>query len=274
MRKILVTTQFTTEDDNALRVAVDLAKNIEARIYLVNFFKHPISTFSTFGDVSKINDAEEAVFTVHMVKSNRSKLALLSSHYEQEGVGIYTQIVDDDLVNGSKQFVLDHEIDILITGENPSVTQDLVNECSCAVLSAPDFVPVENFKNILLAVDVELNRDRREAIKFVQDLSYYFKSTIHVVHVASPGSGDLVELHKKMNLFAKKYFFRGYSLNILKSSDEQSALINFGRQVDAGLYMILKSKTKGIFGFLSNPLSEEMMEEAEVPVMSVNLDNL
>ncbi len=276
MRKILVTTNFETEDENALKMAVDMAKVIDGKIYLIHFFQHPLPTFSATGDTALVSSTEESIYALEVIRSAKSKLALLASHYQQEEVSIDYQVVDNNLMDGAESFVDEHDIDILFTAADAHEAKKMVDNCACIVLASKKYNTIDKLRNIVLSIDINLDRDRREAIKFLQELAYHFRSIIHVVHVTQEKEKDkILELRSKLRLFSKKYFFRGYSLNILNhEKDEEEALLSYGKNVNAGLYMVLSDRNKGFLSFFSTSLTKHLMEDAEVPVMSANLDNL
>jgi nucleotide-binding universal stress UspA family protein len=284
VEKILVPTDLTPIAELGLKLAVEIAKASQASISLVNFMRHPFGqTFTAMGDVTTKVDDEEDRFTLELLHANKAKLDELASKYSGEGVEIDYAIVDDELKDGIDDYLDKELIDLVVMGtsgeENAKEaftgnhTEQVIQISSCPVLSVRDGFNISDFDNIVLAVNVIKEDQVLIGLNTLRQLSECFESHIHLVHVKGKSSDDSTNLKRLFNEMAEAAGLHKYSITILEGDDHAQSVIEFAREVRAGLIAVIKNSNEGIFRIFSNHFSDRLVKEVGRPVFTYNLQN-
>lgn len=285
MKRILVPTDLSNIAERGLRLAVEIAKRNGAEIYLINFTRHPLgATFSAMGEINSKFDDEENLFNIELLQSNRSKLNLLGLHYSQEGVTINTEIVDDELKSGVDEFLKRYAIDLVVMGtsgeENVSEqftgnnTEKIITISTCPVISVRDEFHIENFSNIVLALDMSDDVNIYPGVAGLKHLADAFNATIHLVHVADPAVNMKKDMEIYFHKIGNRFMLDKYIVQILSDDNESRAVIEYARKTGAGLVAVLKSSKDGFFRIFTDHFSNRVVKEVGRPVFTYNLQNV
>jgi nucleotide-binding universal stress UspA family protein len=283
MKKILVPTDLSPIAELGLKLAVEIAKRSDAVISLVNFTRHPLGeSFSATGDINMKVDDETNLYTVQLLHATKQKMEELAARYSIGNVMIASSIVDDDFKSGIDEYLKTEEIDLIVMGtsgeENVTEvftgnhTEQAIMVSSCPVISVRDGFRIEQFSNIVAAVDIIPGNESARGLETLRLLAKYFDSHIHLVHVHDTSSDNEVMQTEYFNQMAKIANLENYSVTILEGNDPAERIIDFARQVSAGLVTVLKNSGSG-FRLFSNHFSDRVVKEVGRPVFTVNLHN-
>jgi nucleotide-binding universal stress UspA family protein len=283
MKKILVPTDLSPIAELGLKLAVEIAKRSDAVISLVNFTRHPLGeSFSATGDINMKVDDEANLYTVQLLHATKQKMEELAARYSIGNVMIASSIVDDDFKSGIDEYLKTEEIDLIVMGtsgeENVTEvftgnhTEQAIMVSSCPVISVRDGFRIEQFSNIVAAVDIIPGNESARGLETLRLLAKYFDSHIHLVHVHDTSSDNEVMQTEYFNQMAKIANLENYSVTILEGNDPAERIIDFARQVSAGLVTVLKNSGSG-FRLFSNHFSDRVVKEVGRPVFTVNLHN-
>ncbi|SKC87230.1 universal stress protein [Ohtaekwangia koreensis] len=283
MKKLLVPTDLSPIAELGLKLAVEIAKRSDAVISLVNFTRHPLGeSFSATGDINMKVDDEANLYTVQLLHATKQKMEELATRYSIGNVMIASSIVDDDFKSGIDEYLKTEEIDLIVMGtsgeENVTEvftgnhTEQAIMVSSCPVISVRDGFRIEQFSNIVAAVDIIPGNESARGLETLRLLAKYFDSHIHLVHVHDTSSDNEVMQTEYFNQMAKIANLENYSVTILEGNDPAERIIDFARQVSAGLVTVLKNSGNG-FRLFSNHFSDRVVKEVGRPVFTVNLHN-
>src|SRR5688500_15655830 len=286
MKKILVPTDLSVIAERGLSLAMEIAERSEAEISLVNFTRHRVrKTFTAMGEVSSKIDQEGELYKLQMLHVNKEKLEALVRKYGNRGVDIQTAIVDEEFKDGIDEYLHREDIDLVVMGtsgeENAAEvftgnhTEQVIKISKCPVLSVRDGFQIKDFDKIVLAVNViKDNSHVDEALNTLADLAACFDAHIYLVHVRDRATDysdlDLEDYFKEM---AESVGLRKYSVTIYDAEDQANGVIQFAREVKAGLIAVIKNSSEGIFRIFSNHFSDRLVKEVGRPVFTYNLQN-
>jgi nucleotide-binding universal stress UspA family protein len=284
MKKLLVPTDLTPIAELGLKLAVQIAKRSEAVISLVNFTRHPIGrSFSAMGDIKLKDDEESTLYTLQLLQANKAKLENLVKKYSTAGVAMEYSIVDDEFKNGIDEYLQQEQIDMVVMGtsgeENATEvftgnhTEQVIKISSCPVLSVRDGFIIENFVNMVVAVNVIEDGLIAPALHTLRDLAACFNAHVHLVHVRDSASDSAPVLDDYFIKMAQAAGLEHYFVSILEADDPAEAVIAFARDVRAGLIAVIKNSKDGIFRIFSNHFSDRLVKEVGRPVFTLNLQN-
>lgn len=287
MKKILVPTDLSVIAERGLSLAIEIAERSEAEISLVNFTRHPFGkTFTAMGEVSSKIDQEGELFNLQLLHVNKQKLDALVAKYIRPGVDIETAIVDEEFKEGIDEYLHRENIDLVVMGtsgeENATEaftgnhTEQVIKISKCPVLSVRDGFQIQDFSKIVLAVNVIKNNAHvNDALNILADLAACFDAHIYLVHVRDRAADytdmDLKSFFTKM---AERAGLSNYSVTIYEADDQASGVIQFAREVEAGLIAVIKNSTDGIFRIFSSHFSDRLVKEVGRPVFTFNLQNV
>ncbi|WP_185152631.1 universal stress protein [Fulvivirga aurantia] len=284
MKKILVPSDLSKISENALKVAVQIAKKSGGQIDLVNFHEHPFGkTFSAFGEMKKPVSDEEQIYTLQLVRKNYADLNALAEN-SGDGVEIKTEVYDESFEDGVEEFIKEHNIDLVVMGttgeENAKEfftgnhAQQVIELAPCPVLTVRENDVIGNFSKIVLGVEFKKDDEDNfvRAISYINDFSSGLASEVHLVHVTDDNNKGEVE--NKLEKFAKDHSLLNYKIAVVNNGDEQKGLLNYGHQINAGAVAVLTHADGGFFRVFQTNMSEEMNKHADMPVLTINLHKI
>ncbi len=287
MRKILVPTDLSVIAERGLTLAIEIAERSEAEISLVNFTRHPFGkTFTAMGEVTSKVDQEGELYNLQLLHVTKKKMEDLVAKYSQHGVDIQTDIVDEEFKDGIDEYLHRENIDLIVMGtsgeENATEvftgnhTEQVIKISKCPVLSVRDGYQIKDFNKVVLAVNVIKNNTHvNDALNTLADLAACFDAHIYLVHVRDRAADypniDLKDFFIKM---AERAGLRNYSVTIHDADDQANGVIEFAREVKAGLIAVIKNSSDGIFRIFSNHFSDRLVKEVGRPVFTFNLQNV
>ncbi len=287
MNKILVPSDLSVIAERGLTLAVEIAQRSEAVISLVNFTQHSFGkTFSAMGDITSKVDPDENLYNLQLLQVNKAKLDALVAKYSEDGIEIEAAIVDEEFKDGMDEYLHRENIDLVIMGtsgeENATEaftgnhTEQVIKISKCPVLSVRDGFRVEDFNNIVLAVNViKDNPHINDALNTLADLAACFDAHIHLVHVRDKAADySTLNLESFFTEMAERAALKNYSVTIYDADDQALGVIEFARNVEAGLIAVIKNSSDGIFRIFSNHFSDRLVKEVGRPVFTFNLQNV
>jgi K+-sensing histidine kinase KdpD len=143
---------------------------------------------------------------------------------------------------------------------------------SCPVISVRDGFRIEQFTNIVAAVDIIPGNESARGLETLRLLAKYFDAHIHLVHVHDTASDNKIIQSEYFNQMARIANLENFSVTILEGNDPAERIIDFARQVSAGLITVLKNSGSG-FRLFSHHFSDRVVKEVGRPVFTVNLHN-
>ncbi len=285
MKKILVPSNLTDVAEEGLKMAVKLAVKLNAEICLVNFFESRTAAKSfvirnKFPAKPGLNDIEARI---EMVRKNKSKLALLASHYAQQGVSIKYDIVNEPLDVGILPYIVEHEIDLVVIGidvENTleekltgTDTEQLGQSISCPVIT------VSTAKGIDLDVIViALNKKSLNYLDIHQEslreMAEQLCTEAYVLCVINPTEKIEPEDIAKIKSFSdslENTLTGGYKVVI--DTDNENSVAEFSKHKGAGIISIFANVKNGFLGIVNNNFSQKILNKASIPVLNFDSDS-
>jgi nucleotide-binding universal stress UspA family protein len=284
MKKILVPTDLTPIAELGLKLAVQIAKRANAMISLVNFTKHPFNkTFTAMGDANTKQIEEDAdLFTIQLLHANKERLEALALRYNKD-VAIEISIEDNELKDGVDEYLHRENVDLIVMGtsgeENATElftgnhTEQVIKISKCPVISVRDGFNINEFNNVVLAVNL-IDEDKiLRGIHSLQTIAGYFDARIHIVHVMNDASKSVKNITDYFVNLAESFGLAKYSVTVLEAHHQAEGVMMFARQVRAGLVAVIKNSHDSFFHIFSHHFSDRMVKEMGRPVLTVNAEN-
>lgn len=274
MKKILVPTDFSEQAENALKVAVHLAKKYDSEIYLLHMLELPIQEIDALSTPSAL---PEAMFFMKLAEQKFE--ALLSKSYLKD-------LRVKDIVKNFPSFssVIDtcheHDVDLIVMGSHGAsgIKEMFIGSNAEKVVRTSD-IPVlvikgkhDNFnvKNFVFASDFKNDNKEtyRQATEFAQSLG----AKIHLLMVNT--ANDFLstsEAKNRIDNFTKEYDFKDFTIHIYNDESIEAGVFNFSKEIHADLIGISTHGRQGISRFFNGSIGEDVVNHADLPVITFKI---
>lgn len=281
MERILVLTDFSKIATKGLEAAVKLAEQLGgAEILLLNTeLSASGGRFSGSADVSANFDREEDRYMVELIRTNIRRLQVLAANYSNEVVQIKPFMEIGPMQEIVDHFLEKHRVDLIVmgtSGENTfeeyfvgNHTEQVIRVADVPVLSVKQNDHLLDYRNIVLATD--LHSDARKGLPPVKTLASKLGAKVHLVHVTS---GKPEKVQKKIEEYAASSGLTNFTITVVQDNDTEEGIKKFAAQVGADMIAVITHGRNGLRALLSHSVAEDVIKEASVPVLTVNMNEI
>jgi len=273
MKKILVPTDFSTEAENAIKVAAQLSKKHNCELILLHMLDLPLSGIAN----NAPTDLPEAVYFMKL--AHKEFETIMSKDY-LKGITI-TELVDfHDISTGILETCKTQNIDLIVMGSHGSSglkemfigsnAEKIVRAAEAPVLVIKNEHKDFNIEEFVFASDFK--NDNRETYKQAIKLAEAFNAKIHLLMVNTVTNFTTTAKAKvKIQEFIEGTNFTNYTTNIYNDETVEKGILNFSHIIDADLIGISTHGRQGIAHFFNGSLSEDIVNHAKRPVITFKI---
>lgn len=281
MEIILVLTDFSDIANKGLQTAVRLGSQLDnAEILLLNT---ELSTsgrrMAVTGDLTKQTNFEDDRYMIELIRTNKNRLAQLVDAYQAEGVSIKPYMEIGPMQDIVDEFLDKHKIDLIVMGTSGESTfeeyfvgnhtEQVIRVADVPVLSVKLNDHTHSFNTIVLASD--MNEKASNGLRHIQVLADRLGAEIHLLHVAGSVSDDT---RSKLENYAADYGLGNYTLAVIENSDTEEGIKKYATEVGADMIAVITHGRDGLGALLAHSVSEDIIKEASVPVLTINMNEI
>lgn len=272
MKRILVPTDFSLQAENALKVAVELAKKNDSQITILHSMEMPVHLATT--DKGSLPEA------LYFVKLAEKRFAeLLEKPYINEAY-VTTKIGQGELYDDINEVVYKDKIDLIVMGSHGasgfkemfigSNTEKVVRTSEIPVLVIKKDRPAFEIKDFVFATD--FSEECRKPLKKAHEFAESFGATLHLLYINTPsGFRTTAEAKQLMESFLKGTKLNNYTLNIYNDLSVEKGILGFAMETNAQLIGMSTHGRKGISHFFNGSISEDLVNHANMPVITFKI---
>ncbi|MEN3323496.1 universal stress protein [Mariniflexile soesokkakense] len=274
MKKILVPTDFSTQAENALKVAAQLAKKHHCELYLLHILEVPMHTVDP---MSSYNDLPEAMF---FMKLAHKQFEEIKAKDYLKGLVIHEHVEFHEIFKGVFQVCKKNQIDLVIMGSNGasglkemligSNTEKVVRTSETPVLVIKNEHKTFKTKDFVFASD--FNEESITPFKKAIAFANIFSSKIHLLMVNTPNhfitSNDA---QNRIQSFIKDIKMPSHTINIYNDVTIETGIMNFSQYIEADLIGMSTHGRQGISHFFNGSISEDLVNHAKRPVITFKI---
>lgn len=277
MKKILVPTDFSEYSINAARLAAQIAKKHEARIYFLHSVNIPtVETGIIPGQTQQ--DLAEGLFILKQVRKNFKKL--LNADF-LKGVNVAEAVMFDGVYEAIVKQSKKHEIDLIVMGTHGtsgyindffvgSNTDKIVRLSEVPVLAIRDEVKEASFKHIVFASDFGEGTDK--SFHPIHDLIDSFGSHVDLVRIITRDDFYFTEpMIEIMEDFAKTKNLKDYSCHVFSAQNVQEGINEFARRQKADLITTITHGRRGLARLFNGSVTNDLIKSSPLPVLTVKM---
>jgi len=276
IKSILVPTDFSEQAESALKVAAQIAKKNDAKIYLLHILELPMHLNDLMSS-GTTGPGPEALF---FMKQTHKKFEEVMEQDYLEGIEVIETVSFEDVMHGIITSSTKNDTDIIVMGSHGSTGFEelfigsnaekivrtskkpvLVIKKECEIYSISDFVYATNF-------DDEDKPSLLSANEFANSIG----AKLHLVWInTANGFKTTYETEEKMNNMIADLDIDHYTLNIYNDITVEKGILNFAESIKAGMIGISTHGRKGISHFINGSLGEDVVNHAKRPVLTFKI---
>lgn len=275
MKNILVPTDFSEQAENALKVAVQLAKKHKCELYLIHTLELPLQKVDP---LSSYQDLPEAMFFMKLAHKHFE--TLLAKDY-LKGINVHEIVEFHETFRGVYQACKKHKIDLIVMGSHGangfrelligSNTEKVVRTSEVPVLVIKKEHPVFNIDHFVFASNF---KDKyKEPFEKAIAVSKLLDAKMHLLFVNT--ASDFMtteEAETLIKTFVNGFGFENYSVNIYNDISVEKGIMNFSQAINADLIGMCTHGRQGLSHFFNGSISEDLVNHAKRPVMTFKIE--
>jgi nucleotide-binding universal stress UspA family protein len=280
MKKILVPTDFSDNARHALRVAARIAAKTGARLEVLHTntavaYVVPLPEYYVADQYSFIDYNETAAEELYALKRE------LADSPEFAGLSLETRIEEGFLFAAIRRVAQEEEVDLIVMGTKGSSgvaeffvgsnTEKVIRTSPCPVLAVPQNSAEFNPTTVVLATTFQ--PDQLGAFRTLAQWQEFYPFEVKVLYLNNPAGFDLDEdIERALTGFAEQTGLRNA---VAYASDntfnEEASIRQFAQEQHASLIAMGTHQRQGLSHLVFGSLTEDTVNHAEVPVLSIPL---
>ncbi|MCC5922770.1 MAG: universal stress protein [Crocinitomicaceae bacterium] len=275
MKRILVPTDFSDYALNAAKVAAQLAKKHNARIFFLHVVGIPQSETGIMPGQSG-QDIGEGLFILKMIKK---KFRELFQQDFLQGIQVAEAVQFNNVFDNISELSKKHQIDLIVMGTHGasgfindyligSNTDKVVRLSEVPVLTVRDFVPSTDFKNIVFASDFQ--QSIMDSFYQIQPIIDTFDAKISLLRVVTRDDFYFTDpLLEIMDKFAKDNGLKNYTCHVVNAENVQEGINEFAARKEADLVATITNGRRGLARLFNGSVTSEVVKSSPLPILTV-----
>jgi nucleotide-binding universal stress UspA family protein len=274
MKRILIPTDFSEQAENALKVAAQIAKKHGSEIYVLNSLELP-SNLSNSGSTGSM---PESLFFIKLAEKQFEEL--LKKPYLKDLLLHEAIIGHGEIFNDVSEVVKEKNIDLIIMGSHGtngfmemfigSNTEKVVRTSKIPVLVIKNEHLDFKTDNFVYATD--FSEECKVPFKEAQNFAEMSNSSLNLLYVNTPTEFKTTqEINERIKDFLKDQNEENINIHIYNDTSIEKGILNFASETNANLIGMGTHGRKGISHFFNGSVSEDLVNHANMPVMTFKI---
>ena len=256
MKKILFPTDFSETANNAFLYALNLAKSIDAQVYVLHVYELPMITGSlSAGLIQNVYETVE-LGSFENFKDNIPQLRQIAADNELSDIPLKFILEEGNFLYILRETIEEESVDFVVMGTNGnsgferflfgSNTINTITSMKIPILSVPQELSFKGFKNI--GFTTIFDQKDKDALKYLIEIANRHQAKIHCMHVSKDGKFNQQVLEVWKDQFANDPVV----FEIYNDADPTNAVLDFIKEKQIDLLTVV-SRNKGFFDNIFSP---------------------
>jgi nucleotide-binding universal stress UspA family protein len=273
MKNILVPIDFSLQAKYAAKVASEIAKITNSKIFLLHMLELPTGVVdpSSYGNSSNTPTTLLFLKRAHEKFEDFKKLPFFKGVEVEDSVQFhkaYDGIIDESKKQQADLIVMGSKgtsgLEEMLVGSN---TEKVVRNSDIPVLVIKQ--DVDNFKieNIVFASDFE----QKSKVTFQNILNFtkLFNARLHLLKINTIHNFETTkESSDAIRNFINEFDLGDYTLNIYNDASIEAGILNFSNVIDADIILLNTSGRRGLAHLFTGSIGEDLANHAKLPVIT------
>ncbi|MFC2532759.1 MAG: universal stress protein [Capnocytophaga ochracea] len=274
MKNILVTTDFSEKSIASLHVAMSLAKQHNAKVYVLHAIELPIRLM-TESQVS----VPEAMYFLNLTKQRFNDL--------KKEIDTSVEVIDlvetAPLPEAVEEVVKKNHIDLVFMGSNGasgakelfigSNAEKVIRSASVPVLVIKN--PHEKLKIKHMMFGCDFSKRFLKPFEKALKLAKVFGAKVDLVYVNTPYQFlTTSEINKRMEEFLKEaeHARQHFETHVYNDIRVETGILNYVKENNIDLICMFPNGRKGIAHFFNGSISSDLVNHSSTPVLTIKLE--
>ncbi|NLP57755.1 universal stress protein [Lutibacter sp. B1] len=276
MKSILVPIDFSIQAEYAAKVAADIARQTNSKIYLLHMLELPTGVVdpSSYGASNNTPTALLFLKRAHEKFDDFKKLPFLEGIEVEDSVlfhKAYDGIIDESKKKNVDLIVMGSQgasgLEEMLVGSN---TEKVVRNSEVPVLVIKQEVDEFKVENIVFASNFKY--DNRVAFQKILDFASLFNAKLHLLKINTIHNFETTkESSDAIRNFINDYDLGDYTLNIYNDVSIESGILNFSKLIDADVIVLNTHGRRGLAHLFNGSIGEDLANHAKLPVVTFKL---
>ena len=274
MKNILVTTDCSEKSIASLHVAMSLAKQHNAKVYVLHAIELPIRLMTE----SQVSDPE-AMYFLNLTKQRFNDL--------KKEIDTSVEVIDlvetAPLPEAVEEVVKKYHIDLVFMGSNGasgakelfigSNAEKVVRSASVPVLVIKN--PHEKLKIKHMMFGCDFSKRFLKPFEKALKLAKVFGAKVDLVYVNTPYQFlTTSEINKRMEEFLKEaeHARQHFETHVYNDIRVETGILNYVKENDIDLICMFPNGRKGIAHFFNGSISSDLVNHSSTPVLTIKVE--
>jgi nucleotide-binding universal stress UspA family protein len=273
MKRILVPTDFSEQAENALKVALKFAERHKSEIFVLHSMEMPLH-LATSSDSGTLPES------LYFIKLAEKRFSEMRAKPYLKGTTVNEPIGHNEIYEDIEEACKKNKIDLIVMGSSGasgfkemfvgSNTEKVVRTSKIPVLVIKNNHEQFNVTDFVFATD--FSEEGRGALDKAQKFAKKLGAKMHLLFVNTPADFKTsVQAQNIMENFVRGMGVENYTLNIYNDTSVEKGILNFAKHINAQLIGMGTHGRKGISHFFNGSISEDMVNHANMPVITFKI---
>ncbi|MDH0673489.1 MULTISPECIES: universal stress protein [unclassified Empedobacter] len=256
MKKILFPTDFSETANNAFLYALNLAKSIDAQVYVLHVYELPMITGSlSAGLIQNVYETVE-LGSFDNFKDNIPQLRQIADDNGLNEIPIKFILEEGNFLYILREIIGEESVDFVVMGTDGnsgiekmlfgSNTINAITSMKVPILSVPHGMSFKGFKNI--GFTTVFDQKDKDALKYLIEIANRHHAKIHCMHVSKDGKFNQQAMKDWQDQFAGDPIV----FEVYHDADPVNAVLDFIKEKQIDLLTVV-SRNKGFFDKIFSP---------------------
>ena len=256
MKKILFPTDFSETANNAFLYALNLAKSIDAQVYVLHVYELPMITGSlSAGLIQNVYETVE-LGSFDNFKDNIPQLRQIADDNGLNEIPIKFILEEGNFLYIRREIICEESVDFGVMGTDGnsgiekmlfgSNTINAITSMKVPILSIPHGMSFKGFKNI--GFTTVFDQKDKDALKYLIEIANRHHAKIHCMHVSKDGKFNQQAMKDWQDQFAGDPIV----FEVYHDADPVNAVLDFIKEKQIDLLTVV-SRNKGFFDKIFSP---------------------
>ena len=256
MKKILFPTDFSETANNAFLYALNLAKSIDAQVYVLHVYELPMITGSlSAGLIQNVYETVE-LGSFDNFKDNIPQLRQIADDNGLNEIPIKFILEEGNFLYILREIIGEESVDFVVMGTDGnsviekmlfgSNTINAITSMKVPILSIPHGMSFKGFKNI--GFTTVFDQKDKDALKYLIEIANRHHAKIHCMHVSKDGKFNQQAMKDWQDQFAGDPIV----FEVYHDADPVNAVLDFIKEKQIDLLTVV-SRNKGFFDKIFSP---------------------
>jgi len=256
MKKILFPTDFSETANNAFLYALNLAKSIDAQVYVLHVYELPMITGSlSAGLIQNVYETVE-LGSFDNFKDNIPQLRQIADDNGLNEIPIKFILEEGNFLYILREIIGEESVDFVVMGTDGnsgiekmlfgSNTINAITSMKVPILSVPHGMSFKGFKNI--GFTTVFDQKDKDALKYLIEIANRHQAKIHCMHVSKDGKFNQQAMKDWQDQFAGDPIV----FEVYHDADPVNAVLDFIKEKQIDLLTVV-SRNKGFFDKIFSP---------------------